>query len=350
MKIDKYFKMKEGSIGDPDIYLGAKLRKNTLPNGVEAWSTSPSKYVQEAVKNVELHLAKEYDGRKLAKRASESFAPNYKPELDMSLELGPREATYYQSLVVVLQWMVELGRVDMITEVNTMAGFLAMPRKGYLDNVFHIFAYLKIKHNSRMVFDPSYPDIDMNDFKECDWKDFYKTAKEAIPGNAPEPRGKDIDLRVFVDSDHAGDTVTRRSRTGFFIFMNMSLVSWYSKKQSTIETSVFGAEFVAMKVAMETVRGLRYKLRMMGIPLDGPTYMYGDNMSVIHNTQRPESTLNKKSLSLAYHAIRESVAMNELRTGHVRSAENPADLATKIHGGGFKRNHLVSKLLYDLAD
>ena len=88
----------------------------------------------------------------------------------------------------------------------------------------------------------------------------------------------------------------------------------------------------------------------MGIPLEGPTYMYGDNMSVIHNTQRPESTLNKKSLSLAYHAIRESVAMNELRTGHVRSAENPADLATKIHGGGFKRNHLVSKLLYDLAD
>ena len=79
----------------------------------------------------------------------------------------------------------------------------------------------------------------MNDFKECDWKDFYKTAKEAIPGNTPEPRGKDIELRVLVDSDHAGDTVTRRSRTGLFIFINISLVYWYSKKQSTIETSVF---------------------------------------------------------------------------------------------------------------
>ena len=147
MKIDKYFKMKEGSIGDPDIYLGDKLRKNTLPNGVEAWSTSPRKYVQEAVKNVELHLAKQYDGRKLAKRASTPFAPNYKPELDMSPELGPKEATYYQSLVGVLQWMIELSRANMITEVDTMAGLLAIPREGHLDNVFHMFAYLKIKYN-----------------------------------------------------------------------------------------------------------------------------------------------------------------------------------------------------------
>ena len=88
----------------------------------------------------------------------------------------------------------------------------------------------------------------------------------------------------------------------------------------------------------------------MGFHLGVHIYMYGDNMSVIHNTQRPESTLNKKSFSLAYHGIRESVIMNELRTGHIRSAENPGDLATKIHGGGFKRNHIVSKLLYDLVD
>ena len=50
-----------------------------------------------------------------------------------------------------------------------------------------MFAYLKNKHNSRMVFDPSYPDIDRTQFKECDWKNFYTTAKEAIPGNAPNP-------------------------------------------------------------------------------------------------------------------------------------------------------------------
>ena len=348
--LDRYFQMKEGSIGDPDLYLGAKLRKVTLPNGVQAWSTSPSKYIQEAVKNVEEHLHNECGGRKLAKRATAPFPRDYAPELDMSPVLDSKRANYYQSLMGVLQWMVEIGRVDMVTEVSMMASQLAMPREEHLECLFHMFAYLKIKHNSRMVFDPTYPDIDKSQFKECDWKPFYSSAKEAVPGNAPEPRGKDVDLRLFVDSDHAGDTVTRRSRTGFFIFMNMALVSWYSKKQSTIETSVFGAEFVAMKVAMEVMRGLRYKLRMMGVPVTGPTYTYGDNMSVIHNTQRPESTLKKKSNSICFHAIRESVAMGEMVTAHIRTTENVADLGTKVIPGGQKRDHLVGKLLYDLAD
>jgi hypothetical protein len=105
-----------------------------------------------------------------------------------------------------------------------------------------------------------------------------------------------------------------------------------------------------MKHGMETMRGLRYKLRMMGIPLSGPSYLYGIHMSVIHNTQRPESTLKKKSNSICYHAVRESVAMDECRTGHVGSDDNMADIATKILGGGRKRNHLVGMLLHDVAD
>ena len=125
---------------------------------------------------------------------------------------------------------------------------------------------------------------------------------------------------------------------------------WMSKRQATIETSVFGAEFVALKQGMETIRGLRYKLRMMGVALTGPTFVYGDNMSVIHNTQRPESTLKKKSNEICYHYARESVAMDECRTGHIDTDENPADLATKIIAGGMKRDHLVGKLLTDIVD
>jgi hypothetical protein len=65
----------------------------------------------------------------------------------------------------------------------------------------------------------------------------------------------------------------------------MALIVWHLKKQSTIKTSMFGAEFVAMKQGMEALQGLRYKLRMMGVQINGPSYIYGDNMSVIHNTQ-----------------------------------------------------------------
>ena len=155
---------------------------------------------------------------------------------------------------------------------------------------------------------------------------------------------------MFVDSDHATDETKRWSKTGYFIYVNSALVNWFSKMQATIDTSLFGAEFVAMKQGMETVRGLHYKLRMMGVRISGPTYVYGDSMSVIHNTQRPESTLRKKSNSICYHAMRELVAMGESLTGHIPTAENCAGLATKIIAGGKNCDHLVGNILFDIVD
>ena len=75
---------------------------------------------------------------------------------------------------------------------------------------------------------------------------------------------------MFVDSDHAGDKVSRRLRSGFLIYVNTALVHLSSRKQSTVETSVFGAEFVPTKQGIDALQGLRYKLRIMGIPISGP--------------------------------------------------------------------------------
>jgi hypothetical protein len=122
----------------------------------------------------------------------------------------------------VLRWIVELGQINIITEVFELSSFHVMPREGHLDDVFHLFNYLEKRHNARVVFNPSYPTIDMASFKECDWSSFYGNVHEAIPPNAPEPRGKDIGLRMLVDSDHAGDKRTCRSRTGFIIFLIMA--------------------------------------------------------------------------------------------------------------------------------
>ena len=72
------------------------------------------------------------------------------------------------------------------------------------------------------------------------------------------------------------------------------LVQQFSKMQSTMETSVFGTEFVAMKQGIDSLRGLRYKLKIMGIFISGPSYIYVDNMSVMYNTYRLESVLRKK--------------------------------------------------------
>jgi hypothetical protein len=131
--------------------------------------------------------------------------------------------------------------------------------------------------------------------------------------------------------------------------INTAPIAWYSKKQGSIEGDTFGSEFVALKTAMEANWALRYKLRIMGVPIDGQTYVYCDNMSVVNNTTKPKSMLKKKSNSIAYHAVREAVAMKEMVIAYIKSEENIADLMTKVLGGGEKRDKLVQGLMYDIT-
>ena len=153
----------------------------------------------------------------------------YKPELDISTPLEPELASYYQSLIGVMRWMCEIGRIDIALEVSMMSSHNAYPREGHFETVLHMMGYLKKKHNSRLAMDPNYPGIDEESFRPRDWSQQYGDIKEAIPINAPAPRGKEVVLRMMVDSDHAGDTTDRRSRTGYMIYVNMALIDWLSK-------------------------------------------------------------------------------------------------------------------------
>ncbi len=153
---------------------------------------------------------------------------NYRPELDTTPELSPDQALFYQTKIGVLRWCVELGRIDIISEVSELASYLALPREGHLEAVLHQLNFLDKRHNARILFDPSYPTIDMSDFKECDGKALHGNVREGIPLNALVPRGKDVDLRLFVDSDHAGDQNTRRSRTGFLAYLNSLSLAYHS--------------------------------------------------------------------------------------------------------------------------
>jgi hypothetical protein len=263
--------------------------------------------------------------------------------------LDPDCSSFYQHLIGVMRWMVELGCIDIATEVSVLSSYLACPREGHLGNALHVMGYLQLKHNSRLIFDPTYPDIDLTAFPSFDWTEFYGNMEEAIPLDMPPPLGKDVDLCMMVDSDHAGDKRTRHSCTGFIIFCNLAPVIWLSKQQATIETSIFGAEYVVMKHAIETLRGPLYKIRMMGVPLSGPTYVYGDNKSQVTNSSRLELTLKKKCNSICYHAIRESVAMDETLLMHIRTGDKLADFLTKTTSGA-KRRKLVSRVVYDVYD
>ncbi len=253
--ISQLYSLKDNSIGIPTTYLGAQVVQYTLPsdNKKTRWGLSSSHSINAAIKNVEYELS--LIGKSLANNVSTPTAYGYRPELDTTPLLNDELANYFQNLIGVLRWTVELSRIDIFIHVSLLSSFLSSPREGHLAQVHHIFAYLKKYIKSTMVFDDTTPVIDPTQFPEADWTEFYRDAKEMKPPNAPEPRGKAVEMYCFCDADHAGDKVTQRSHSGILIFLNRAPIKWYSKKQNTVETSTFGAEFVALQIAVELIEG-----------------------------------------------------------------------------------------------
>ena len=125
------------------------------------------------------------DDYELIANAPHPFLLGYEPCMDVSPLLSPDEASYFQTIIGVMRWMVELERIDIAVEVSQLSSFLAMPRQGHLVNALHIMSYLKIKHNSKLVLDTSYPGVDMSKFKYNEnWAPFYGDVQEDKPLNA----------------------------------------------------------------------------------------------------------------------------------------------------------------------
>ncbi len=153
--------------GDPDIYLGAKLKPTRLENGIWAWGLSPSKYVAQAVKNCEKHPTDKLNNTfQLPQRADNPYPYDYCPELDLSDPLDPECSSFYQHLIGEMRWMVKLSRIDIATEVSLLSSHLAYPCEGHLETALHMISYLHHKNNKRLIFDPAYPKNDMESFPQ----------------------------------------------------------------------------------------------------------------------------------------------------------------------------------------
>ena len=112
--------------------------------------------------------------------------------MDVTAELKADGIQYFQELIGVLRWACEIGRVDILLETSLLSTHLSSPRIGHLEQVFHIFGYLKDSSKRKLGFDPGHPKININRFHRFDWQDFYKVVKEAIPPNMPKPRGNSV--------------------------------------------------------------------------------------------------------------------------------------------------------------
>lgn len=325
--IGRIYTLKDDSLKPPEVYLGANIGVIIDSTGTRMSYMSATDYIGGAIKTVEADLP---DGKKLNGRAERPFPENYKPELDATPFLDENGIRRYQGYVGILRWIVELGRLDAQTEISQLSSYLMAPRNGHMEAVLSIFAYYRKHKDQIMIFNPHSLYINETDFEPTDWKDIYGDIKEDIPRGLPEPLGLPVRITAHVDADHAGNKVTRRSQTGFIIFVQSAPIIWFSKKQNTIEASTFGAELVALRICAESLIALRYKLRTFGIAIDGPTDLYCDNRSVVNSVSRVEGRLNKKHLAICYHRVRECCAMAICRIAHISSSFNLADVLTKV--------------------
>ena len=324
---------------------------------------SSEKYVKNAVTTVEDLLNKDGDGYHLKTTVREPVPHSYKPELDIINELNLELMSRYRQLIGILQWAVELGRIDIYHEIAILSQYLASPRKGHLEALYHIFVYLKRHQKFSLIIDPKdvqvkwavelgridiYHEIailsqylasprkghlealyhifvylkrhqkfsliiDPKDVQVsedafsnvdiCVWQDFYGEVLEEIPPRMPEPLGNAVDITCFVDSDHTGNVVTRCSHTRIIMFLQNAPIIWHPKKQNTVESSSFSSEFIALRVAWDMIVPLCYKLRMFGVPLKGPTVVLCNNQGIVKNASLPDSTLAKRCRTLSARAI-----------------------------------------------
>ena len=255
-QIASSLRFKNDKIEPPEFYLGARLEEKVL-NGKLTWMMTSRDYIKAAIDNVEEQLKKK--GDKLPSSAPKPMADGYSPELDDSEELNADDITTFQEMIGVLRWATKIGRVHILTELSMLSSYQASPRHGHLEQVYHIFAFLKKKPKLTLYFDANRPEINPTCFSGDDasnFKEQYRDAEEQLPPEhmTPKPRGRSVTTTTFVDASHAANKVTRRSHTGFVIFVNRAPIIWYSKRQNTVESSSFSGEFIAMKACIETLQ------------------------------------------------------------------------------------------------
>ena len=225
---------------------------------------------------------------------------------------------------------------------------MARPQTGHIYQALHIFKYLETHIKNDLSFNPLYYNHEHSmDVSKVigDMKEVYVDAIKDLPLNAPEPRGKSLQINCYVDVDHGEDKITLRSQSGIILFGNSAPLVWYLKRQNMVESSNFGAEFVELRIAAEMISSFRYKMRIFRIPLDGPADVFCDNEAVYRNTAFVKSKLKRKHNLICFHLVREAVAAGKMVVFKVDGKENLADLLTKSVPG-YRRKYLRSKIMF----
>ena len=306
----------------------------------------PKKYIERTMDEYR-RLYGEYPSRK----CNSPLEKGDHPELDDSELLDEDGIRQYQSLIGSLQWTISLGRFDIATAVMTMSSFRVAPRRGHLDRVKRICGFLyKFKEACIRVRTeiPDYSDLPV---PEYDWtRSVYAGTTEQVPDDAPEPKGKPVQTTTYKDANLNHCLITGKAVSGVLHLINQTPVDWFTKKQATVESATYGSEYVAGRSAVEQIAALRLTLRYLGVPLIGPSYLFGDNESVVKSSTIPHSLLHKRHHALSYHAVRAAIASGAVRFYHIPGTINPADILSKHWGHSCVYHELLKPLLFYRGD
>ena len=123
-----------------------------------------------------------------------------------------------------------------------------------MKRMMRIFGYLKHHSKHRISFNINELNLNQLEFVDYKWDRTYKEAQEDIPKNAPVPTTNNVQMVVYADANHGNCLATRRSTTGILICINKTPVYTYSRRQNTVETLTYSAEFVAARIAVEKIQ------------------------------------------------------------------------------------------------
>jgi hypothetical protein len=326
-QLQEVYKIKDPD--SPTMYLGALYTGD--PSGI--WTINCKTYIQAAL----LRQVQQMIGTEIRDSVTPCATSDH-PEEDSSEILDNKRHREYQSMAGMAQWLTTLGRLDICYAVSSLSRFCSCPREGHYTRMIRLWGYLRKYPDKSISIDARDPIYAPNheDGLQADFADQYSYASEEIDQMFPTPIGTELAVTIFFDSDHAHDKITGRSISGIIVMVGRTPVIWKSKRQGAIQTSTYGAEFSAMRLATEEAHTIRYMLRSLGIKVERASRLYGDNLGVIQNATMPEGTLKKKHVALSYHFVREAVAVNVVEPFKILGKDNFADVMTKpLERNGF---------------
>jgi len=318
----------------PSYYLGNNIKRKG-----KYLHVSNKKYITEI-------LRKYQEKHGCLRKENIPMAVDAHPECDKSSFLKEDGIAQFQHIIGICQWLIVAGRFDINYAVSSLSRYAAAPREEHLVMAKKVLGYLKKYPKRGYVVNPEPPIISAEYQKMEIVQDFggqYSYYTEDLDPRFPEPLLDELAINVFADADHAHDKITGRSITGILAMVGSTPTIWKSKRQTAVQTSTFGAEFTALKTAVEEAITLRYHLCSMGVKVSKETVIYVDNMGVVLNATNPGSTLNKKHIALAYHFVREHVAGHLVEIRKISTADNYGDAFTKALS-----SHKFNDFFYEL--